>query len=123
MFCPQCRQEYRESVTTCEECGVALVGALPTVGHDEPEGLDLVTVLQASDLATLEVAKSLLEAEGIPCVLQGEGLQDLWGTGFNAELVQVQVRPRDAAVALELLETHDPGLGGPGEPAEDDEQV
>jgi hypothetical protein len=71
--------------------------------------VDLVTVLRTSDLATTKVVKSLLEAEGIPCLLQGEGLQDLWGlgragTGFNvaAGPVQVQVRPQDAAVALEL---------------------
>ena len=63
-------------------------------------------------------------------MLQGEGLQDLVGlgragTGFNVALgpVQVQVRPQDAAVALELIEAHVPGLSPPGEPAEDEDQV
>lgn len=110
MFCPQCRQEYREGVASCNECGLALIGTLPAEGHDEAGLVDLVTVLKTSDLATMKVVKSLLEAEGIPCVLQGKGLQDLWGTGFNAELVQVQVRHQDAAVALELIETQEPGL-------------
>ena len=115
MFCPECRQEYREGLVTCNECGLSLVGALPAEGHDEIEWVDLVTVLKTGDLATIKVVKSLLEAEGIPCMLQGEGLQDLWGfgragTGFNvaAGPVQVQVRPQDAAAALELLETRDP---------------
>jgi hypothetical protein len=130
MLCPQCRQEYREGVTTCNECGLALVGVLPAEGHDEAEWVDLVTVLRTSDLATTKVVKSLLEAEGIPCLLQGEGLQDLWGlgragTGFNvaAGPVQVQVRPLDAAVALELIEAHDPGPGELEEPREAGEDV
>jgi hypothetical protein len=130
MFCPQCRQEFQEGVTACNECGLALVGALPAAGHDEAEWVDLVTVLRTSDLAASTVVKSLLEAEGIPCMLQGEGLQDLVGlgragTGFNVALgpVQVQVRPQDVAVALELIEAHDPGLSHPGEPAEDEDRV
>jgi hypothetical protein len=130
MFCPQCRQEYREGVTTCNECGHALVGTLPAAGHDEAEWLDLVTVLKTSDLAMTKVVKSLLEAEGIPCLLQGEGLQDLWGlgragTGFNvaAGPVQVQVRPQDAAAALELIETHDPPAAAPEELREEGEDA
>jgi hypothetical protein len=130
MFCPQCSQEYREGVATCNECGLALVATLPAAGHDEAEWVDLVTVLKTSDLATTKVVKSLLEAEGIPCLLQGEGLQDLWGlgragTGFNvaAGPVQVQVRPQDAAVALELIEAHEPGFDGREEPGEEDEDA
>jgi hypothetical protein len=130
MFCPQCRQEYREGVTSCMECGLVLVGLLPAEGHDEAEWVDLVTVLKTSDLATTKVVKSLLEAEGIPCLLQGEGLQDLWGlgrvgTGFNvaAGPVQVQVRPQDAAVALELIATHDPVPADPEELREAGEDV
>jgi hypothetical protein len=126
MFCPQCRQEYREGVAACNECGRALVGTLPAMGDDETEWVDLVTVLKTSDLAATKVVKSLLEAEGIPCILRGEGLQDLWGlgragTGFNvaAGPVQVQVRPQDATAAVELIEAHAPGLPGPAEAAED----
>ena len=130
MFCPQCSQEYREGVATCNECGLALVATLPAAGHDEAEWVDLVTVLKTSDLATTKVVKSLLEAEGIPCILQGEGLQDLWGlgragTGFNvvAGPVQVQVRPQDAVVALELLQAHDPRPADPEELREEGDDV
>jgi hypothetical protein len=130
MFCPQCRQEYREGVTTCGECGLALVGVLPETGQDGAEWMDLVTVLTTSDPAETKVVKSLLEAEGIPCMLRGEGLQDLVGlgragTGFNVAMgpVQVQVRAQDAAVALELLEAHEPDLGSPEEPTEGDDPI
>jgi hypothetical protein len=130
MFCPQCRQEYREGITSCEECRVALVETLPEAGHDEAEWVDLVTVFKTSDAATIKVVKSLLEAEGIRCVLQGQGIQDLLGlgragTGFNLAVgpVLVQVRPEDADAARELVEAHDRGFSLPEEPAEGDEQA
>jgi hypothetical protein len=130
MFCPQCRQEYRAGITTCTECGVALVEILPAAGHDEAEWVDLVTVLKTGDDSTIKVVKSLLEAEGIPCMLQGGGMQDLVGlgragAGFNVALgpVQVQVRPQDVDAALELLEAHDLGFTGPDELPEEREDV
>jgi hypothetical protein len=114
----------------CRECGVALVETVPPAGHDEAEWVDLVTVLRTSDQATLKVVKSLLDAEGIPCMLQGDGIQDLLGlgragTGFNLALgpVQVQVRPQDGDAALELLEAHDLGFIGPDELPEEGEDV
>lgn len=130
MFCPQCRQEYREGMTTCQECGSALVATLPEAGHDEAEWVDLVTVLKSSDTATIKVVKSLLEAEGIPCVLQAEGIQDLLGlgragTGFNVAVgpVQVQVHPQDAEAALELIEARDRGVSVAEEPAGGEDQA
>jgi hypothetical protein len=122
VFCPQCGQEYRGGVVACNECGSVLVQTPPAAERDEAVWVDLVTVLETGDLATTKVVKSLLEAEGIPCLLRGEGLQDLLGfgragTGFNVAMgpVQVQVRRGDAAVALELIEAQAPLPGDPGD--------
>lgn len=67
MFCPVCRAEYRQGITTCSDCEVALVPALPPArsaevspaekGRLEPlwEGDDLA--LHASLLEALDTAK------------------------------------------------------------------
>jgi putative signal transducing protein len=49
---------------------------------------DLVTVFESSDIALFALAKTVLDQAGIRYIVQGEGLQDLFGvgrigTGFN----------------------------------------
>jgi len=72
MFCPECRSEYREGTTRCADCDVALVAELPP----EPQGMpdmELVQVFETTDVNLLPVVKSVLEAAGIPYMLEGEG--------------------------------------------------
>jgi hypothetical protein len=75
------------------------------------EGLQLVTVFASGDPTRVAVAKLVLRAEGIPFIIKGEGVQDLFGLGrLFGDLnlvtgpVQIQVRQEDAALALEALE-------------------
>lgn len=49
--------------------------------RDEQDESALATVLETSDAATIAVAKSLLEASGIPYYAKGEQLQSLFGLG------------------------------------------
>jgi hypothetical protein len=70
----------------------------------------LVTVFQTANPVALALAKGALESEGIPFVIQGEGLQDLIGLGrfpggFNvaAGPVTIHVDIRDADSAREVL--------------------
>ena len=70
----------------------------------------LVTVFQTANPVALGLAKGALESEGIPFVIQGEGLQDLIGLGrfpggFNvaAGPVTIHVDIRDAESAREVL--------------------
>lgn len=72
-------------------------------------------VYSTGNLAELAVAKLLLEAEGIPFVVQGEGVQNLFGlgtmTGFNPVTGPVQLRVADADADLAheaLAELRDP---------------
>ncbi len=103
MFCPQCRTEYRPGIARCPECGVDLVEQLPQ-GHDEAEWVEFVPVLESTDETRLEVARSLLDAEGIPCLVQAEEGQAV----IPAGPVRLCVRPEDEEAALALLEHLEP---------------
>ncbi len=98
MFCPQCKAEYREGISRCLECGVALVPALP-VG-EAPEWVDFVTVLLTRNHSELALAKSLLEGAGLPFFAKNEEVENLMATGP----VELQVRPEHEAEARELLQ-------------------
>jgi hypothetical protein len=97
VFCPQCGAEYREGISKCRECDVALVPAPPT--REAPEWVDFVTVLVTRNHSELALAKSLLEGAGIPFFARNEGVENLIAAGP----VEVQVRPEHEAEAMELL--------------------
>jgi hypothetical protein len=111
VFCPKCRDEFREGFTHCPDCDVDLVETLPEV--EEPGPLEMVTVLETGDQSLVAVAKSVLEGAGIPCIARNERLQNLFGwgaigTGFNAAMgpIRIQVLKEDAEAARELLAVH-----------------
>jgi Putative prokaryotic signal transducing protein len=70
MFCPNCRSEYRAGFTRCSDCDVALVAELPA--EEKPEFVDLVEVLSTADVGQISLIESILEAEEIPYLPQGE---------------------------------------------------
>ena len=116
MICPNCGQEYREGVETCAECGTALVAEAPA-GEDEEdaeagpeaEWRDLAAVLVSIDIAELTVARSMLEAAGIPVFARGDTLQEFFGFGrLNGGVsaigpVRLEVPSEREAEARELL--------------------
>jgi hypothetical protein len=111
VFCPVCGDEYRPGFRRCNDCDVDLVESLPP--ETEPAApFELTTVLETGDQSLVAVAKSVLDAAGIPCIAKNERLQNLFGwgtigTGFNAAMgpIRLQVLREDAAVARELLAT------------------
>ena len=111
LYCPDCGHEFREGVTICTDCGIALVSSPPPIpGAPTVEWLDLETVLETSDPALLPVVRSLLEAEDIPCFLRGELLQEFLGWGrlpsgknFITGPVQLQVPRKHVEEARQLL--------------------
>ena len=111
MYCPVCGLEYREGVTECRDCGVALtLDPPPEPPEPTAEWLDLETVLESSDPARLLVAQSLLTAVGIPCFVRGQLIQDLlglgrapWGMNFITGPVQLQVPMERGEEARQLL--------------------
>jgi Putative prokaryotic signal transducing protein len=70
MYCPKCRSEYRPGFTRCKDCDVTLVAELRP--EEDPEFVDLVEVLSIADAGQISFIKSILEAEEIPYLPQGE---------------------------------------------------
>ncbi|MDZ4258662.1 MAG: DUF2007 domain-containing protein [Gemmatimonadales bacterium] len=71
----------------------------------------LVTVFAEGNSTQIIIAKLMLEANEIPFVVEGEGVQDLFGIGrltggnnFITGPVQIRVRAEDAERAREVLE-------------------
>lgn len=95
MFCPNCRTEYRQGITVCADCGAKLINELPP----ETDGRELVTVLEAGDLAVVALAKSMLEEAGIQFVAKGELPMEQLAVGP----VEIQVDKDNETEARELL--------------------
>ena len=70
MYCPDWKSEYRPGFTRCKDCDIDLVVELPAAAKQE--FVDLVEVLSTADAAQIPPIKSILEAEEIPYLAQGE---------------------------------------------------
>ncbi len=124
MFCsnPECpdlvdggvRGEYVEGVSVCPRCGAALVDV---VAADSAEALrlvdgdvELVSVFVTADGTESAVIRSLLEASGIPFMMNGTADRAYLGLGWagvgvaGRGGVSFMVRSEDAAAARELFE-------------------
>lgn len=98
MFCPECRSEHPRPATICRECGEALVDELDPIAPEGPGVVwtDTVAVLRSTELAEVLVAKSVLQAHGIPFEVRNELLQDLLAPrfigGFNPLTGPMEIR-------------------------------
>jgi hypothetical protein len=84
MYCPTCRSEYEPGVTRCAECEAALVENLPEDARADAE--EFVPLREVNDPDELAVLQSVLDAAGVPYMLQGEEAQGLFpfpGAGAN----------------------------------------
>lgn len=89
MNCPKCAHELPENADRCPDCGASL--------------LELVTLGTGVDPMLFPVLHSLLESEGIACLMTNEGAQDAVGISTPARL---QVALKDAEAARELIAHH-----------------
>jgi hypothetical protein len=109
MQCPRCKAEYEQGVTRCSDCGLELAEGAAPPGRDEPEWVELVTVLETGDPSLLLVTKSLLDVEGVPSFVEGVGVYEGLGAGriAGADLPmgpgRLRVRPENVDAARELL--------------------
>ncbi len=106
-YCPNCLTEYVEGTNTCVDCNAALVPGSPPESPRQEINEDvgnsrLVTVrIFASGptaLLDIEVARKLLDSQGIPSLVSGE---------ISAELLPLDipllVRQEDAERAAAIL--------------------
>lgn len=110
MICPECGSEYRDGIYRCPECEIELVSAAqyeaihpPAERDDSPS----VTVFEARDLGSLELARGLLEEAGIGCAVRNERMLGLWPAPFGGSerfrRAELQVTQRNEQRARELL--------------------
>ena len=120
-YCPECGGEFVGGVSECPDCGAALAAAPPEepiIGGGRPAW---PVVLASGDPAVLGAAKSALASVGIPFVVEGEGLQHLYGpgtigAGYSMVFGPARVRvPPDRADEARTLLAH----GAEPEPAPD----
>jgi predicted amidophosphoribosyltransferase len=102
MYCPQCRSEYREEITVCKECGVALVAAL------EPETAeieDLDIAVTVTDEETAYIIRGYLESEGIPCQIENVTFHAAPSEGLTR--VRLWTKKVDVSRVRRLLDEHE----------------
>jgi hypothetical protein len=114
MFCPQCKAEYRVGFTRCSDCGIDLVDHLPveqsaTADEDqqrfqrdrfEPEA-ELVVIRVYQNIIQADLARSALEAAGIPSVLSDSVSRQYISLALPLQLL---VRIEDAEDANKILD-------------------
>jgi hypothetical protein len=86
-----------------------LDGKGAVVSEPSHDDLSVVSVLVTNDAAALAVAKSLLDAEGIECEIQGESGQETLGLGpfpGASGPMRLIVARKDEKSARGLLEQH-----------------
>lgn len=109
-YCAHCLIEYVEGTAQCEECGATL---LPGSPPEAPPPIDLsreknVKLVPArifnGTTAQLdaELAHNILQTQGIPSALSGEGLAD----PFPVTEVHLLVREEDAERAERFLQEY-----------------
>lgn len=69
--------------------------------EEDPDAL--VTVAKCNDSSSAHIIKGMLESNGIPVEIFGDGLSETLGVGKHSMPIRVLVRKRDKAAAEELI--------------------
>lgn len=65
-WCPKCREEYREGISQCNECGAALIDKLHPIEKIHINYCKEAYVITVPDITCADVVESLLNSYGIP---------------------------------------------------------
>ncbi len=117
MNCKSCGHALDDGATRCPACGAEV--ELFEAGDPGRVPDALVTVLETQDATLVPVVRTLLEAEGIPVVVENEELLEMIGlVRFPADdnpIVPhaiIQVAAEDAEAARALIAHHMPDVQG-----------
>ena len=96
--CPQCHSTYPWGVTVCPTCHVGL-----DLAGNETRERPAALIFETWDRLSVDVIVSLLEAQGVPCLVRGTDDTAHFGIG-PASFWRVFVRASDERVAQEILD-------------------
>jgi hypothetical protein len=107
MFCPVCKAEYRQGITVCADCHVALAPAAPTT-PGETAG-NLVEFWEGDDLALYSKLKEALSDAGIRYYERPLGTRTrkeslFWLEGASHIMFSLAVLSADLVAARRILE-------------------
>jgi hypothetical protein len=108
-YCAKCLIEYVEGTTQCEDCGAFLLPGSPPAGppqrdiaHEKDVKLVSVRIFARDSGMEAEVARGILESQGISCALSG----DVAGQPFPVMDIHLLVLEEDAARAERVLQEY-----------------
>lgn len=108
MWCPTCRSEYRDGVTTCADCGASLVASAVTGAPDERRddehaltNDDVLVEVERVAAVRGEIMVAWLRDAGVPAITIGPGTYT--STLPFTEGVRVMVRHADRERARAVL--------------------
>lgn len=103
-FCPNCRMEYRSGILRCSDCDIDLVESLPdeSAADEAAEDMELVEVAHFATIAEADMAKEMLEANGLRTIVRGE--VDPIGATSGAAPITLLVEEKDLERAEEIYD-------------------
>jgi Putative prokaryotic signal transducing protein len=111
-YCPKCLIEYAKGSPECIDCHVPLEAGAPPAPKGAVKELEITPDVELVRVRTFsgptgamdaELAQNILQTQGIPCVLPGEGHAELFP---GVDIVQLLVRKEDAERAEEILKSY-----------------
>jgi hypothetical protein len=105
-ICPSCKTEYETGTDSCNVCGSRLFNASTQdqENEDVTDGLELVELVELTNVSQAEMINELLGNNGIKTILRGE--VDPIGIASRAEATTILVQKKDFAYAQELYEAY-----------------
>ena len=108
-YCAQCLIEYVEGTARCEDCGGFLlpgsppIPSRPDIAEEGDFNLVPVRTFTGDTGMVAELARGLLEAQGIPCALSGAVAR---GDPYSLLGIRLLVRVEDMARAERILKDY-----------------
>ncbi len=100
LICPECEEEFPDSITTCWDCNVELVSSLDTREENFPELVVVCTILNE---ATAYIIRGFLESEGVPCQLEHISFHAQPAPVADLMRVRLWIKKEDTERAKKLL--------------------
>jgi hypothetical protein len=108
-WCPKCGSEYREGFTRCSDCGGELTDTPPLADEVPEAGPPWVALAAFTTSEEAQLARGLLEAEGIPAEIVDQQAHPYpYGAGVLEEITLL-VPPDRVAQAERVLDDADAG--------------